>query len=186
MTGDKKGSGHSTPDPRDASPLVVGIVGRPHGLAGELSVEVTTSFPQRFVEGLSLLWTRGVAQREVTVATARPHGKRMLLSFVGVPDRETARALVGGELSVGEKESFPAPEGFYYSHELAGLPCDDRQGRLLGHAVRLDQTPAGPLLEIDTPRRKGVLVPFVAGIVVSVDREAGRIVLDLPEGLLDL
>jgi len=169
-----------------SSMLLVGIVGRPHGLSGELSVEVTTRFPERFVPGLSLLWTRGPDQRQVRVVSARPHGKRILLTFEGVGDMETARGLVGGELSVAESEAFRAPDGFYYSHELAGLPCLDKQGRLLGHVVGLEETPGGPLLEIDTARRRGVLVPFVEGIVVSVDREAGRIVLDPPEGLLDL
>jgi 16S rRNA processing protein RimM len=107
------------------------------------------------------------------------------LTFEGVGDVDAARGLVGGELSVPQEEAFPPPEGVHYSHELAGLPCFDRSGTVLGEAVRLEQTPAGPLLEIDTPQRRGVLVPFVEGIV-TVDRKGRRIILDPPKGLLDL
>jgi len=58
-------------------------------------------------------------------------------------------------------------------------------GARLGRVVGLEQTPGGPLLEIDTPHRRSVLVPFVEGIV-TVDRKGQRIILDPPEGLLDL
>ncbi|HEY6930192.1 MAG TPA: ribosome maturation factor RimM, partial [Thermoanaerobaculia bacterium] len=108
-----------------------------------------------------------------------------LLTFEGVLDVDAARELAGGELSVPREEAFPLPDGVHYSHELAGLPCFDPRGTPLGQAVRLEQTPGGALLEIDTPNRRGVLVPFVEGIV-TVDRAGRRIILDPPEGLLDL
>jgi 16S rRNA processing protein RimM len=185
VTSDKKDPGHSSLDTHHSSLLLVGVVGRPHGLAGEIKIDPTTTFPERFTPGLRVVWTRADQQRTLTIRAARPHGNRVLLSFVGIDDRDAARALVNGELSVGADEAFPAPEGFHYSHELAGLPCEDRQGRLLGHAVKLENTPAGPLLEIDTLERQEVLIPFVAGIV-WVDRANKKIVLDPPEGLLDL
>jgi 16S rRNA processing protein RimM len=185
VTSDKKGSRNSSLVTDPSSLLLVGLVRRPHGLKGELSVEPLTSFPERFVSGLSLHWTRGSEERRILVSAVRPHGRNLLLTFEGVVDLDGARGLVGGELSVPRGEAFPPPEGVHYSHELAGLPCFDRTGAALGQAVRLEQTPGGPLLEIDTPRRRGVLVPFVEGIVI-VDREGRRIILDPPEGLLDL
>lgn len=185
MTSDKKSSDRSSLAGH-SSLLVVGIVRRPHGLAGELSVEVTSSFPQRFVPGLSLTWRRGAAERAVTVLSARAHGKRMLLTLEGISDLASAQALSGGDLCVARETAFGAPEGFHYSHELAGMPCEDPQGALLGHVVSLEETAAGPLLEIDTTQGRRVLVPFVDTIVVSIDREQRRIVLDPPEGLLDL
>jgi 16S rRNA processing protein RimM len=185
VTSDKKGSRSSSLVTDPSSLLLVGIVRRPHGLKGELSVEPLTSFPERFVPGLSLRWTRGSEEREIRVIAVRPHGRNLLLTLEGVLDVDAARGFAGGELSVPRGEAFPPPDGVHYSHELAGLPCFDRRGALLGQAVRLDQTPGGPLLEIDTPRRRGVLIPFVEGIV-TVDREGRRIILDPPEGLLDL
>jgi len=185
VTSDKKVPGHSSLVTDHSSLLLVGIVRRPHGLKGELSVEPLTSFPERFVPGLLLLWTRGSEERKVRVAAVRPHGRNLLLTFEGVEDIDAARGLAGGDLSVSKGEAFPVPEGLHYSHELAGLPCFDSAGTLLGQAVRLEQTPGGPLLEIDTPSRRGVLVPFVEGIV-TVDRKGRRIILDPPEGLMDL
>ncbi|HEX7252846.1 MAG TPA: ribosome maturation factor RimM, partial [Thermoanaerobaculia bacterium] len=133
-----------------SSLLLVGMVRRPHGLKGELSVEPLTSFPERFVPGLSLVWTRGSEERRLRVNGVRPQGRKLLVTFEGVLDVDAARGLVGGDLSVPRGEAFPPPEGVHYSHELAGLPCFDPRGTPLGQAVRLEQTPGGPLLEIDT------------------------------------
>jgi 16S rRNA processing protein RimM len=99
---------------------------------------------------------------------------------------DEARALSGGELSVPEEAAVKPPEGFYFGHEVAGWRCEDPSGRLLGTAAGLEQTPAGPLLSVDAPEKKGVLVPFVEGIVVAIDRAGRRIVLDPPHGLFDL
>jgi 16S rRNA processing protein RimM len=186
VTGDKKNPDHSSPATDHSPLLVVGVVRRPHGLAGELSVEVTSSFPERFAPGLSLIWRRGGAERSVKLLSARPHGKRLLLTLEGVSDVDGAEALSGGDLCVPQESAFRAPEGFHYSHELAGMPCENPRGVLLGHVVSLEETAAGPLLEIDTTMGRRVLVPFVDAIVVSVDRKRRRIVLDPPEGLLDL
>ena len=68
----------------------------------------------------------------------------------------------------------------------AGFACVDRAGRPLGTAAGVEQTPAGPLLSLTLPSGKEALVPFVAEFVVSIDRERASIVLELPDGLLEL
>ena len=166
--------------------LVVGVVRRPHGIVGELSVDPVTSFPERFRAGLSLVWQKADERRTLAVSSVRPHGNRLLVTFEGVASIDEARRLCGGDLSVHSTEAVPAPEGFYYSHELAGWRCEDVQGRLLGSVAGLEKTTAGPLLEVDTPSKKGVLVPFVQGILVTIDRDSRRVVLDPPDGLFDL
>lgn len=166
--------------------LLVGTVRRPHGLRGEVSVEVATDFPARFVPGSILHWSAGLRRRVLTLQSARRHGARMLMCFEGIPSLEAARELDGGELSVPAEEVVPAPADFYYSHEVDGWSCRDIAGGILGVARRLDQTAGGPLLSVETTARKEVLVPFVRPIVVSVDRIERQIVLDLPEGLLEL
>jgi 16S rRNA processing protein RimM len=166
--------------------LVVGTVRRPHGLSGEVSVEISTAFPQRFQAGLRLLWSRAGTTRALKLTAARPHGDRWLLRFEGVDGPETARQLAGGELRVPEREAYAAPEGFYYSHRIAGWCCEDRTGRTFGTVSGLEQTPAGPLLTVLTPEGKPVLVPFVTAIVLDVDEEHRRVVLDPPDGLFEL
>ncbi|MFY9550514.1 MAG: ribosome maturation factor RimM [Thermoanaerobaculia bacterium] len=166
--------------------LLVGRVMRPHGLSGEVSAEILTDFPERFAPGTALLWQRAGQERRLTLIAARPHGKRFLLAFEGVVDEGGARALCGGELAVSEADAFPAPEGFFYSHEIQGWRCQDPKGVPLGFAAALETSPAGPLLSVDTGNGRIALVPFVHGIVVRVDRETRTIVLDPPEGLLEL
>lgn len=166
--------------------LLVGTVRRPHGLRGEVSVEVATDFPDRFVPGATLYWSAGLRRRVLRLRSARRHGARMLMCFEGVPSLEAARELGGGELCIPAEEAVPPPADFYYSHEVDGWSCLDIAGRILGVARRLDETAAGPLLSVETSAQKEALVPFVRPIVVSVDRRQRRIVLDLPEGLLEL
>jgi len=166
--------------------LVVGHVERPHGVAGEVSVSIRTNFPDRFVAGAAFIWQNGDAKRVLRVTTARPHLGRMLLRFEGVGDVSAARSLAGGDLSIESSEARPAPPGFFYEHEVVGWACEDRDGRRLGEVTALERAPGAPLLSVETQPGKVALVPFVHGIVVSVDREGRRIVLDPPEGLLDL
>ncbi len=186
MTRDKKISRDSSLVSRHPSLLLVGQVRRPHGRAGEVSVEVATDFPERFAPGLKLIWTRGIEARPLELLSARPHGDRLLLRFEGISSTEAARDLAGGELSVSEREAFPAPAGYYYGHEVEGFFCVDSKGISLGFVRSLGRTPAGPMLTVETVAGKEALVPFVEEMVREIDRSSRRIVLDLPEGLLDL
>jgi 16S rRNA processing protein RimM len=149
-------------------------------------VDLATDFPERFRPGTRVTWKRAGEEREIVVASARPHARRMLLRFEQVSGVDQARALCGGELFVPEAEAFRPPEGFHYAHEIRGWPCEDAAGNPLGEASELETTAAGPLLTVLAPGGKHVLVPFVEGIVVRVDRAARRIVLDPPGGLFEL
>lgn len=145
-----------------------------------------TDFPKRFVGGLRLFWRRDDAERELTVASVRPHGARLLVRFDAIEDADAARELSGGELSVPEDEAVPAPDDFYYGHQIEGWRCEDTNGRALGRVTGLERTAGVPLLSIDTGGKEPVSVPFTRPIVVSVDAENRRIVLDPPKGLMDL
>ena len=165
--------------------FAVGFVHRPHGLAGEVSVEkVADSGGGLFDAGERLFWIRGQSRRELKIASSRTHGERWLISFEGIRDADSARELAGGALCL---ENLPEqPSDFYWSHDVRGFRCEDRAGRRLGDVRDLEETAAGPQLTLEAPGGKEVLVPFVSPIVVEVDRENRRIVLDPPEGLMDL
>jgi 16S rRNA processing protein RimM len=166
--------------------LVVGIVRRPHGVGGEVSLEPVTDFPERFAPGARFQWSREEAERQLTVVSARPHGSRILVRFEGVDDVAAARALAGGDLGVPDEDAVRPPEDFYYLHEVEGWRCEDSSGRLLGTAVRLERTAGSALLLVDTGRSEPVPVPFVSPIVVTIDRAEKRVVLDPPDGLMEL
>jgi 16S rRNA processing protein RimM len=166
--------------------VVVGLLARPHGLRGEMSVEVLTDFPERFVPGLALVATGGPGgrRRELVVSSVRPNGDRLLLTFEGVASRTSADELRGLELAVPKGSETPRPEGYVYHFDLEGCRALGRDGRELGLVTGLVDVAGRSLLELSTPGGPRE-VPFVEPIVVSVDLEKRVVVLDPPAGLLD-
>ena len=166
--------------------FAVGYVHRPHGLNGEVSVEKLGDSENLFEPGGLFVWVSGERRRDLKLSAGRAHGRRWLLSFEGISDVESARELSGGVLELAGGTLPEAPEDFYWSHEVRGWLCLDASGRTLGEVLDLGQTPAGPQLTLATPEGREILVPFVRPIVVEVDRESRRVILDPPEGLLEL
>jgi 16S rRNA processing protein RimM len=166
--------------------FAVGYVHRPHGLSGEVSVEKLGDTADPFEPGRSLVWISGPKRRDLKLSGSRVHGARWLLSFEGISDVEAARELSGGVLGLAGESLPQAPEDFFWSHEVEGWSCLDTSGRRLGTVRRLEETPAGPQLTLETAERREILVPFVRPIVVEIERASRRIVLDPPDGLMEL
>ncbi len=165
--------------------VVVGRVGRPHGVRGEVSVEVRTDDPRaRFADG-SVLDTDPEDRGPLTVSGSRWHGGRLLLSFDQVADREVAAGLRGALLVVDAADSAPPEDSDeFHDHQLLGLRAVTVTGADVG--VIVDVLHLGQdVLSVRRPDGDEVLVPFVRAIVPTVDL-AGRVVtLDPPPGLLD-
>jgi 16S rRNA processing protein RimM len=167
--------------------LVVGRIGRAHGVSGEVAVAVRTDDPDtRFAPG-SELATEPPGRGPLGVAGMRWHSGRLLIAFVGVDDRTAAEALRGVELVV-DTEDLPALDDpdEYYDHQLVGLTATRPDGTALGRVSDVIHGPAGALLAVRGESGSETLIPFVAAIVPSVDLVAGRLTVDPPEGLLDL
>ncbi|CAM05224.1 16S rRNA processing protein RimM [Saccharopolyspora erythraea NRRL 2338] len=176
-------------DDKQPLTLAVGRIVRPHGVRGELVVEVRTDSPElRFAPGSVLgMRRRGAhASENFTVAAARPHAGRLLVRAEGVEGREAAEELRGALLTVtaDELESTDDPDEFH-DHQLEGLRVVFPAGEEAGVVAEVVHTPAGELLAVRTPDDREVLVPFVSEMVPEIDLEAGRIVVDPPEGLFD-
>ena len=170
--------------------LVVGRILRPHGLRGELSVEVRTDDPgERFAVG-SVLATDPPEAGPLTVEASRWHSGRLLVSFAGIEDRTGAESLRGAWLTI-DVAGIPAPQDpdEFHDHQLTGLTVVTVSGELVGTVTDVLH-PGQDLLAITpapgTSRRAEVLVPFVAAIAVEVDLADGKLVIDPPPGLLDL
>ncbi|MFZ5872092.1 MAG: ribosome maturation factor RimM [Actinomycetota bacterium] len=162
--------------------VVVARLGRPHGLRGELSVEVRTDSPgDRFVAGAT--FTTDPGDRPLTLTRARQHQGRTLLTFAEVTDRTAAEAL-RDVLLVADVPETPEPDAWPVA-TLVGLRAVTVDGVDAGVVVGVEHLPAQDLLEVEQPSGRRALVPFVAAIVPEVDVEAGRIVLDPPGGLLE-
>jgi 16S rRNA processing protein RimM len=167
--------------------LVVGRIGRPHGIRGEVTVEVRTDSPEvRFAPG-SVLLTEPARLGPLTVAAARWHSGRLLLHVAGVSDRTGAEALRGIVLSAEvDDDQVPEDPEEFFDHQLRGLAAVTVEGEPLGVVGDVVHLPGQDLLSVTRPEGREVLVPFVAEFVPEIDVPGGRIVLALPLGLLEL
>ncbi|GAA3987870.1 ribosome maturation factor RimM [Thermobifida alba] len=166
--------------------LVVGRIGRPHGVRGEVAVEVRTDAPEeRFVVGRTLA-TDPDGVGPLTITAVRRHGDRLLVRFAEVADRTAAEELRGVFLVVDSSEVPPLddPDEFH-DHELIGLRVETTAGEAVGEIVDILHH-AQDTLVITGEAGTEVLVPFVRALVPEVDTEAGRVVIDPPPGLLEL
>jgi 16S rRNA processing protein RimM len=174
--------------------VVVGRVGRPHGIRGEVVIGVRTDEPDlRFAAGAALDVTRTLpegpaepppGQPSLTVASARWHSGQLLVSFAGITDRTAAGELTGSWLSVDSSQlpDLPDPDEFR-DHELIGLSVRTSAGQPAG--VVTDVLHYGQDLLVVRRAEGEYLVPFVKAIVPEVDVRAGVLVIDPPPGLLD-
>ncbi|MEP6696845.1 MAG: ribosome maturation factor RimM [Pseudonocardiales bacterium] len=166
--------------------LIVGRVGRAHGLRGEVLVQLRTDDPDtRFAAGATLS-TDPPERGPLTVATARRHSGRYVVGFAGVTDRAAAEELRGTDLVVDSADLLPLddPEEFHDT-DLLGLAVVTPAGDRLGELRDIVHGPGTDLLVIGIADRE-VLVPFIRDMVPTVDIAGGRLVIDPPEGLLEL
>ena len=167
--------------------LIVGQIVRPHGVRGEVVVDVRTDDPQeRYAVG-SVLQADPSAAGPLTVVESRPHQTRLLVTFDGIADRDAADGLRGVLLCVDSSDVPPPDDPDEFSdHELVGLRARTPAGEDLGEVVRIEHAPANDLLVLRRPDGGSALVPFVKAFVPDVDVAGGRIVLTPPDGLFDL
>ncbi|MEO5653771.1 MAG: ribosome maturation factor RimM [Marmoricola sp.] len=161
--------------------VVVGRIGRAHGLKGEVLVEPRTDEPvRRFAAGATLRAGAGT----LTVESSRNHSGRLVVRFVEVGDRDAAEAARGTELScLVSPDERPADPEEFYDHQLVGLQVETVQGEPVGELLRVEHGAAQDLLVIAAPGRE-VLFPFVSQLVPEVDLAGGRIVIDDRPGIL--
>jgi 16S rRNA processing protein RimM len=150
--------------------LEVGRIAKPHGLRGEVIVELITDRVERLAPG-SLLWA---GPQEVVVLRSSPHQHRWRVAFEGVTDRTAAEALSGRSLAA---EPLDDPEALWV-HDLMGTKVVERDGTDRGMVVAVVANPAHDLLELDT----GALVP----VVFVVESVAGVTTVDVPDGLFQV
>ncbi|MDE0120121.1 MAG: ribosome maturation factor RimM [bacterium] len=160
--------------------VVVGRVGRPHGLDGAVYVWPDTDDPHRFEPGARVMVAgRGALQVERT----RTHLERLLVKFVEVSDRTSAEKLRGAELYIEERQRRPLDSEEFWPDELEGLEVRTARGKVVGRVRGVEWSEAQSRLVIETP--SGLReVPFVDELVPSVNLPDGYLILvDLP-GLL--
>ncbi len=165
--------------------LIVGRVGKPHGVHGGVLVEIITDFPERLEVGIEVgLGPEAGPERNVGVHSVRYHRGRWLIEWVGIRTREEVESWRGLYLFLPEQSLDQLPEGYFYDHHLEGLECRSPDGEVLGVITAMEHDP-GQIRAIVRQGSREFLVPWVPDIVKNVDLEAGVVTLDPPRGLLD-
>lgn len=172
--------------------LVVGFVNRPHGVKGEVFVSTLTDHPgDVFVPGVVL--RSGDRDSDAPdpdapplgIDSVRPFQGGVLVHFAGVGDRNEADELRGLYLYAPREALPPLAEGEVFHFELVGMRVETVSGEEVGTIQRVYELAPFDLLEVRTPRGT-VLIPFQDRVVVAIHRDQGRVVVDPPEGLLEL
>lgn len=172
------------PLPDDA--LQVAVAGRPHGVSGEIRLVPTSGVPDR-LRALTLVWLRRgdddptVARRVVGL---RLHGGAALTRLEGIEDRTAASRLTGSEVWASAAELPAWGPGTFAAGDVIGAMLHD-EDREVGRVVELVENAGRDYLEVETDDGRRILVPAVKDWLVEANLPAGRIVMRLPEGLVD-
>ena len=165
---------------------LVGWIARAHGIRGQVIVNPETDFPdERFHPGAELFIERGGRVETLTVTTARFHRERPVIGIAGVETMNAADSLAGQELRVPIDRLAALPPETFFRHDLIGCRVETGDGRLVGLVRDVEGTLIGSRLVVDG-QDGDVLIPLVATICTLVDPEAKRIVIDPPEGLIEV
>ena len=166
---------------------VVGRIARAHGIRGQVIVNPDTDFPgERFQEGAELFVERGGRVQPVRVTSVRFQHDRPVIGLEGIETMTDAEALAGLELRIPVDRLLALPPGTYYHHDLVGCRVETTDGRPIGVVTKVDAAMGGSRLVVDGGSRGEILIPLAAEICTTVDVGGKRIVIDAPDGLLDL
>ncbi len=165
--------------------LQVARIGKPHGIRGEVTVQVLTDAPgDRFVPGTEFV-VEPASAGPLIVESARWNKDILLLAFEGIETRNQAETLRGAKLFIETEELDEDDDEGWYEHELVGLEA--RVGsQVVGKIAALHTLPVQDLLVVETPDGKEILVPFVEQIVPEVNVADGFVLLTPPDGLFEV
>jgi 16S rRNA processing protein RimM len=165
---------------------LVGRIARAHGIRGQVIVNPETDFPeQRFRPGTKVFAKRGPAVDTLTVTTVRFQNGRPVIGFEGVQTMNDAETLAGLELRVPVEELAALPAGTFYHHDLIGCQVVTNRGEEVGTVEGVEGTAGGSRLVVAGARGE-ILIPLATEICRTIDVPGKRIVIEPPEGLLDL
>jgi len=164
--------------------LVIGRIGRAHGVRGDLFVEPMTDEPDhRYADGTVLMTSDNTM---LTVATSKWHSGRFVVHFAGVDDRNAAEALRGQTLTIDvDPAELPEDPDEYYDHQLVGLNVALEGGSVIGVIGEVIHLPSQDLLSVKREGDTEVLIPFVMEFVPEIDLDSKTVTITPPPGLLN-
>jgi 16S rRNA processing protein RimM len=159
--------------------VILGVIGAPHGVKGEVRVKSSTADPHAIGDYGPLYLADG---RKLKVKSVRPGGEVVIVKLEGVNDRNAAEALKFQTLAV-PRDKLPPPdeEDDFYHADLIGLSCETADGTLIGVVTAVHDFGAGDVLDIKVEGKPTLSLGFTKQNVPVVDIAGGRLVLHLPD-----
>jgi 16S rRNA processing protein RimM len=175
-----------TEDVREDDLISVARIARPQGLRGEVIADLLTDFPERFAR-LGRVYVKRADGRLLLLdlENSRLHKGRVALKFTGFDSISGAEELRDAHVLVSRDQLVELPEDTYYDFDLIGCEAVATGGQHLGHVEEVQNYGAAPLLVVRDGARE-LLIPLVLSICVEIDTGRKRIVVNPPDGLLDL
>ncbi len=177
----RQSSETGSPTPGEPVFVIVGQLRRPHGIKGEILMEVLTDFPQRLKAGMMVYL--GEDHRPIEITHRRAVSKGLLLSFSGFEDCDQVSVLTNQSVYV-PVNSLPAlPDGEYYYHQLIGLSVVDKAGIELGKIVEIIETGSNDVYVVQSAGGEELLLPALPDVILNVDLHKGAMQVRPPEWL---
>ncbi|MDI6695711.1 MAG: ribosome maturation factor RimM [Anaerolineales bacterium] len=161
--------------------LVIGKLRHPHGVRGEILMEVITDFPERLKVGSQVYV--GAEYRPERIRTIRAHGKGLLISFEAYQTPESVGVLRNQLVFTPSTNLPPLPEGEYYHHQLIGLRVLSDQSQELGHLAEILSTHANDVYIIRRPDGTELLLPAIESVILKIDLQQREILVHLLPGM---
>lgn len=167
--------------------ITVARIARPQGIRGEVIADLLTDFPERFAQltEVRAVWPNGKVA-VIGLERARPHLGRVILKLKGCDSRNEAENLRDVRLMVPREQLVELPADNYYDFDLVNCLVSTSAGVVIGKVVGVQDFGAAPLLVVKGDDDKERLIPLASSICTEVDVVNKRIVIEPPEGLLEL
>lgn len=179
-----RNAGSGSPSTGEPEYLLVGSLRRPHGVRGEMVMEVLTDFPERLKPETKVFV--GPSRNPVVIEGARIHGEGLLIKFEGVGTPEEAGRYRNQAVYVTAGDRPPLPDGQFYEHQVIGFSVvEDESNELIGTLSGIMRTGANDVYVVARPDGSEVLLPVIASVVLKLDAGTRTIRVHLLPGLID-
>ncbi len=172
-----------SPDTGEPLYLTVGSLRRPHGVHGEMLMQVLTDFPERFKAKMKVFV--GASRQPLTLQGIRIHQQGLLVKFEGIDTPEDAGHFRNQDVYVTAADRPGLPKGQYYHHELLGFDVVTEDGASIGRLTEILQTGANDVYVVTRPGSRDVLLPNIPTVILGLDAPRRILRVRLLSGLLD-
>jgi 16S rRNA processing protein RimM len=181
MSGDKSKTSGS-PNTGEPAFLAAGKVRRPHGVRGEMVLELYTDFPERLRPKTKVFF--GEKHAPMILRSARHHNEGLILGIEGIDTPEEAGKYRNQIVYVSAKTLPALDEGEYYFHELVGMNVTDENGKVLGELTEIVETGANDVYVVTDPAGTEILLPAIPDVILSIDLTEKTMRVHLLPGLI--